>query len=149
MISLLRQKLSEVLSTSIYLEALKYIGTDASPSDRVDDVVGCAESVTEILSKVIRFPVVTGTWTLWDKLRRDQRFRETTIPMPGDIIISPTGTGNGRIRGHVGIFGKNLVIMANDSDTGKWMAFYTLDSWKDRYEKKGGIKTWIFTQVHG
>lgn len=143
----LQKKLNALYRKSIYMEALKHIGTDASPADRVDDVLGCAESVTEIINKVIPFPIITGTWTLWDRLRRDSRFRKTGIPMPGDIVISATGNGNGRIRGHVGVVGYNSVIMSNDSATGKFMANYTLDGWDERYRQQGGIPTEFYTRV--
>lgn len=142
----LQKILYRLLARTIHQEAVKYLGTDASAKDRVDDVVGCAESVTEILSKVLRFPIITGTWTLWRYLVKDYRFRIVTLPMPGDIIISPTGTGNGKVRGHVGIFTHNNVIMANDSRTGKWLTTYTLDTWKERYEKKGGMPVIIFSR---
>lgn len=125
--------------------ALDHIGLDASPNDLVDDVVGCAESVTTILRTVTTFPLITGTWTLRDELERDTRFTKTGIPMPGDIVISPTGTGNGSIRGHAGIVGRNGSIMSNDSYTGKWMANYTIDTWRARYVTKGGMPTYFYS----
>lgn len=124
----------------LYKQATLYLGKDASPLDIVADEVGCAESVTEILRQVIDYPITVGTWTLNDMLSRDSRFlviRE--IPQKGDIIISPTGTGNGTIRGHVGIVGLDNVIMSARSDTGLWSTFYNLDTWKARYVGIGGF----------
>lgn len=122
----------------LYNTALDYIGVDASPADLVDDVVGCAESVTQILRKVVpTTPIITGTWTLDRHLARSRHWVLVGSPMPGDVVISPTGTGNGSIRGHVGIVGKNQVIMSNDSYSGKWMANYTIDRWRARYVGQG------------
>lgn len=147
-IKLLLRILSLLWDRSLLNEALKYIGTDASPADRVDDVVGCAESITEILRKVRpRTPIIYGTWTLNAYLENEEGFRRVYLPMPGNIILSPTGNGNGTIRGHVGIVGRNGVIMSSDSYTGKWMAHYTIDSWRNRYEIKGGIPTIYYSLI--
>lgn len=130
----------------IYQTALNSIGMDASPLDRADDVLGCAESVTEILVKAGAIGgVITGTYTLERYLQRSKNWVVTQTPQAGDIIISATGTGNGKIRGHVGIWGENGVIMSNDSLTGKWMANYTLDTWNDRYKNIGGFPVTSYT----
>lgn len=143
----LQKKLQERRRESIYEEALRHLGEDASPLDRVDDVVGCAESVTEILNKVMGFPIITGTWTMWDYLKRDSRFKKTSIPMPGDIVISPT---EGKRRGHVGIVGKHGAILSSVSlgkDSGKFMANYTLDTWFARYRGKMELPVHFYTRV--
>lgn len=116
------------------------LGTDASPLDIVNDELGCAESVSTLIGKVIPFPVITGTWTLNEYLDNDNRFvRIESQPEAGDIIISPTGSGNGRIRGHVGIIGEAGIVYSNNSATGLWDDLYTLTSWNDRYFGLGGI----------
>ncbi len=117
-------------------------GRDASPLDLVNDDLGCAESVSQLIRKVIRFPIVTGTWTLNDILKMDSRFQDANHNRsPGTIIICATGTGNGKIRGHVGILGDRGIIMAADSRDGIWREGYTLGTWKNRYEVKGGFTT--------
>lgn len=132
----------------IHKIALEHIGRDASPLDRADDVVGCVESVTEILVKTGTWPKVeTGTYTFWRQLAQSRNWTLTANPQAGDIIISPTGTGNGRIRGHVGILSNNGVIMSNDSYSGKWMANYDLKRWKDRYQGIGNFPIYYFTYV--
>lgn len=131
----------------IYSIAKDHLGQEASPLDLVDDVVGCAESVTNILAKVVPTPIITGTWTLNDFFERSPRWAPTDTPRPGDVIISPTGSGNGKIRGHVGIIGENGVIMSNDSSTGLWMANFTISSWLSRYRRKGGMPVYFYTLV--
>lgn len=145
-LKLLIQQLSLLWDRSLLEESLRHIGTDASPIDRADDVLGCAESVTEILKKIRpNTPIILATWILNDYLKNHKGYRRVYIPMPGNIIISPTGAGNGSIRGHVGIVGRKDVIMANVSDSGKWMASYTIESWKARYEDRGGIDTIFYS----
>lgn len=124
---------------TLYATAREYLGRDASPKDLAPDLLGCAESVTNIIGDVLPdFPVITGTWTLWDALENDERFKRVTIPMPGDIIISPTGTvQDAPFPGHVGIFSTGTKIMSSNSYNGLWEENFTLDSWKKRYEVAG------------
>lgn len=134
----------------IYQVALENIGYEASPLDRVDDDVACAESVTEILNRAIGFPIITGTWTLNDSLQRNRQWAPTQTPGPGDIIISPTGMHKRKTNirnGHVGIVGKNGIVMSNDSHTGKWMANYTIATWRQRYEAQGTYPVFFYTLV--
>lgn len=149
-LQLLRQLLNLLLlrkSEYIYQEALNHIGVDASPDDLVDDVVGCAESVSAILQKHINMPIITGTYTLFDYMNKSTNFARTDIPMPGNIIISPTGMGDGSMRGHVGIVGKNDVVMSNDSYSGKWMANYTIPAWRARYSGQGKMPVYFFKVI--
>lgn len=125
--------------TSLYAAAVSFIGKDASPNDLVSDELGCAESVSNVI-KVIRpdFPIITGTWTLWKKMETDLLFKKVTKPEPGDIIISPTGSvANAPFPGHVGIVGKDGVVMSNNSYTGIFEPNFTLTSWKARYTTRG------------
>lgn len=120
--------------------AQEAIGTDASPSDIAPDELGCAESVSKLIKSVLRyFAVVTGTWSLWDVLRRHEQFQEVDSPLPGDIIISPTGTGNGSMRGHTGIVGNDLTVLSNDSSTGTFEENYTIAAWIKLYGGAGGF----------
>lgn len=124
---------------TIYQTSLTYLGSDASPLDRVDDDVACAESVTTILNKYMGMPIIFGTATLYEYLQKSSKWREVSLPMAGDIIISPTGYGNGSLIGHVGIVGQNQQIMSNSSATGKWSANFTISTWNARYKAKGGF----------
>lgn len=123
-------------------------GLDASPNDVVADELACAESVSNILRKILPdFPIITGTWTLMDYLSKNKLFKEVTSPSAGTIIISATGTGNGKIRGHVGIFIEGGMIMSNDSRDGLFKANYTLESWNQRYLQLGGFPVRFFEMV--
>lgn len=130
---------------TLFAAAREYLGRDASPRNFVPSEVACAESVSTVIADVIPgFPPITGTWTLWDKLESDDRFQRVTIPVPGTIIISPTGTvKDAPIVGHVGIFGRDNNIMSNNSYNGLWEENYTLDSWNARY-KAAGYQTYMY-----
>ena len=129
----------------LYQIAIKFVGVDASPNDTAPDEVGCAESVTVILSKVIDFPITQSTWLLNEKLKTDPRFLKITgNPGRGCIIISPTGSGNGKIRGHVGIMANDGHIMASRSADGIWGFYYTLDTWQKYFGETGGMPTYFY-----
>lgn len=152
---LIKEKRS--MRNQLYESALKYIGIDASPADRVPDEVACAESVCDIIKSIMpTMPVITGTWTLWDYMEKHAKFKKVTVPMPGTIIISPTGKGNGSIRGHVGICGDRGVIMSNTSfdnpktpenEKGKWMPNFTIDTWIEWYKNKGGMPIYMYDLI--
>ena len=89
-------------------------------------------------------PIILGTATLFQYLIKSPEFQQVMVPESGDIIISPTGMGNGSMQGHVGIVGKNGTIMSNSSATGKFMSNYTIDTWTKRYHDKGGIPVYYF-----
>lgn len=144
------EKLREegTLQEQLYLKAKATIGRDASPSDLVHDDLGCAESVTNIIDKVIEFPIITGTWTLWDTLQKDPRFaRVSEANGRGTIVLSPTGTGNGKIRGHVGIMGDGKAIMSADSRDGVWRENYTVEAWSARYRQLGGFPVYFYAPI--
>ncbi len=130
----------------LYDWAVLFLGWDASPLDIVNDDLGCAESVTGILSKVISFPIITGTWTLNEHLLHSQLFKSGNENSGrGTIIISPTGLGNGSIRGHVGILGDNKEIMAANSRNGLWSVHFNVRTWTMRYWKQGGFPIYYYT----
>lgn len=128
--------------------ARQYNGVDASPQDDVDDSLGCAESVSNVIKRLYPdFPIIYATWFLKDELDKDDRFEGTLELEPGAIIVSPTGTGNGSIRGHTGILGEDNVIYSNNSFTGIWEPNYTIDSWVTRYRTRGGLKIYVYKPV--
>ncbi len=141
----------------LYDTAFSFIGKDASPADLAADEYGCAETVSDIIQAAfpeLRFPTVLSTHELYDHLLRSPSFEQITEPEPGCIILSVTGTGNGRVaNGHTGIIGMHAApdgspwIMSNDSRNGLWTANYSLDSWKKYYEAKGGMPTHFFRVV--
>jgi hypothetical protein len=131
------------LRLAIFKIAKASLGIDISPLDVISDDLGCAESVSWVLKKAIGFPLITGTWSLLEYLKKDNRFEQITESETGCIIISATGTGNGKIRGHVGIVGENK-IMSSDSLDGIWKENYTSLTWKERYGQQGGMPIYLF-----
>ena len=141
------ERVTEVPKTNaerLFDVAVASLGMDASPRDDAPDELGCADTVSNLIKKVVDFKVITGTYTLWDTFRKDTRFQLIGESEEGAIIISPTGKGNGSIVGHTGICGKDDIIMSNDSLSGKFMENYTEDSWKKRYMEKGGFPMYYF-----
>lgn len=140
------EELEGSLSDMLLAAAVDAIGTDASPSDLAPDELGCAESVSNVVGRVLpQFPTVTGTWTLLDLLSKHSRFETVTgEPEPGDIMLYATGQGVGIFPGHVGIVGESNTVMSNDSATGKFIENYTVASFRDRYVRWGGFKEHIF-----
>lgn len=134
----------------LYLGAISCLGMDASPNDIAPDELGCAESVNAIHKKVFGFEIggEISTNRMYQVLRKSMLFLQIDSPLAGDIIISPTGYGNGRLsNGHVGIFGENGIIMSNDSISGSFQENYTLDTWKQRYAMVGGYPIYIFRRI--
>lgn len=141
------QNLQKLPRIKLYNAAVASLGYDASPKDQAPDDLACAETVSLLISKVTLFPTILGTYTLYTRLLNDKRFIQTRDPKPGDIIISPTGMGNGRLVGHVGVIGVGGVIMSNSSYTGKFEKNYTLQTWYNRYGKLGGFPIYYFRLV--
>jgi hypothetical protein len=140
----LLQRLRLMKTNTLYQAAIASLGTDASPRDLAPDVVGCAETVSELIRKVIPdFPRYTGTATLQEKLAVHPRFREVYVPMPGTIIISPSGMKR-PYPGHAGIFGEGEKIMSNTSANGKFEQNYTLTTWKKRW---GNFPTYYYQLI--
>lgn len=127
--------------------AKDHLGKDASPLDRANDELGCAESVTEILNKAVGFPIVTGTWTLNRILERDRRFAPAHTPEPGMIAVAPTGMGKRGTIGHTWIVGEMGIWYSNDSYSGKWMANYTEKTAYENYTKEKGIPIYLYKLI--
>lgn len=110
--------------------------------------VGCAESVTRLLRQLdtTLVPVELSTYRLTLHLVVSKRFVELDTPLPGCVVIAATGTGNGHIVGHTGIYDGRR-IWNNNSYTGKWSDSYTIATFRDRYERLGGMKVRFFIPV--
>jgi hypothetical protein len=138
----LRTLIRELTGRKTMLDAaLRHLGRDVTPKDLVPDEVACAETVTAIIRTVLpTFPVIPGTYTLWRQLENDPRFRRVSLPAPGVIVLSPTGTqpATSRVRnGHVGIYGQGNAIMSNSSATGIFEQNFSTASWQARYGQAG------------
>lgn len=134
----------------LYRKAVYFLGTDASPNDVAPDEYGCAETVNAIHKA--EFGVSVGgdvsTYRMYRALKNNRSFVKVDDPQPGDIVISPTGYGNGNLsNGHVGIVAMNDGIMSNSSVSGKWEKNYTLETWWSRYVERGGYPMAFFRKV--
>lgn len=137
----------------LYNHACSLLGVDASPSDVATDEYGCAETICEIIHGAFGdFPVdgktIISTTVLYNRLRAHPKFKLVTDFGPGDVLVSPTGFGNGSIKnGHTGIVGLSGSIMSNDSATGLFKANYTIDTWVARYRNRGGFPLYFFRRT--
>lgn len=126
-------------TNSIHIEALKWLGKDASPLDVAPDELGCAESVSNIIRQVIDFPLITGTWTLMEKLNNDPHFILVDIDdiKKGDVLLYATGeVAEAPFVGHVFI-SDGAELMSNTSTTGNWEKNYTLAKAREHWEGVG------------
>lgn len=141
----------------LYSVATFYIGKEASPKDIADDELACMESVDEIVKQTFgtyingrKDRVSVSTLDGYRILSTNPYFKKVTTPLSGDIILSPSGYGNGKLsNGHIGII-HNVGIMSNNSygkDKGKWTINFTLSKWKDYYQKKGGFPIVFFRRI--
>jgi hypothetical protein len=108
---------------------------------------GCMEAVNAVVMLAIGNPIGGGgsTYLGYQALKTDKRFKEQEAPLPGDVVVSPSGYGNGKIKnGHIGIFSDTGKIMSNNSDTLKWDDKWELGKWIDYYGKKGGFPVDFF-----
>lgn len=132
--------------------ACTFLGKDASPEDIATDEYGCAETVSDIIHGCFGdFPkdgTIVSTTKLYQQLKIHPKFRQTFDLKPGNIIISPTGYGNGTIKnGHTGIIGENQIIMSNNSKTGNFEKNYPIKSWVDRFKLEGGFPIFVFERI--
>lgn len=125
----------------LYKAAYDSLGKDMAPTQ---DSLGCAEAMSFVMKKagVKGLPKngIASTLELDSWLKKNLNTITKADVLPGDLIMSPTGKGNGSVRGHTGVIGKNT-IMSNNSRTFKWDHHWTLSAWISYFEKKGGIKT--------
>lgn len=130
--------------------ALSTLGKDIVPDSVVEDELACAAVVNAIHEKAFGFPIGgdVSTYRMYAALKQNKYFYRVDEPLEGDIIISPTGFGNLKVMtGHVGIVGERGKVMNNSSSTGKFVEFYTLDSWKKRWADMGGYPIYYYRRV--
>lgn len=130
-------------SLKVYLMAKQCLGKHLCENS----AYGCAETVNAIVDAALGYPAggSASTYLMYNVLKSSPRFEQVTTPLPGDIIISPTGYGTNPImpNGHVGIVGI-YGILSNDSYNGLLEENYTLAMWKDHYNGVGGYPIYYF-----
>lgn len=131
----------------LYEVAKSCLGKDMAPTQ---NIYGCAEALNTVVRKAFGWSVGGGASTYWlnDALSRNPKFYRLTDnskAKPGDIIISPSGWGNGKLsNGHVGIVGENGKILSNNSESYLWDDHLTIDWWNKYYKDYGGFPVHIF-----
>lgn len=130
-----REKLLEVAMNSLG----KDLRTGVAPKN-----LACVEHLVQVIKKVVYIPEMYHTSDLGKYIKHSSLWKGTLELKPGNLILSITGTGNGSIRGHAGIILDDGKIASNDSITGKWDDYHTIDSWRRRYSTKGGMKILVF-----
>lgn len=136
----------------LFERAQKSIGQDASPNDKAPDEVGCAETVNEIHKAEFGFEIGgdVSTARMFKALVAHPDFRDVSSEtwLPGDVIISPTGSSKKKgAVGHCAIVDENGRIMSNDSKTGKWQSNYTYESWTRYFKTKNGFPIYVFRRM--
>jgi len=139
-ILMLMKKKEEVSKNNIiYKTAKSYLGKDMA---KYQDEYGCAEALIEVVRLATGIILNGGfsTYLLYGALKNSKNFTQVKSPERGDILISPSGTGNGRIKnGHVGIVSDKGFIMSNNSNTALWDEHINTWSWEYRYKTIGGF----------
>lgn len=130
--------LTTVNSQKIYNTAASCLNQNLHGS--VDAEVGCAATVSEIFKRAgVPLAYTPSTAQLYTELQDMTRFKRVNIPQAGDVIISPTGHGNGTVEGHTGIVAF-YGILSNNSDNGLLQERWTfLADWIARYAGLGGL----------
>lgn len=139
----------------IYDVAKDSLETHCTLNNNIPAEVGCAEAVSFILKKagVVGVPEtgIPGTASLYEWLASNPSFMRIYAPLPGAIVVSATGTGNGTISGHTGVFGilgkmykDDYGIVSNDSNTGLLLELWNWKNWQKYYQQQGGLTTGIF-----
>lgn len=116
----------------------------------VEKELGCVEAVNHVHKFAFGTPIVLSSSTidLYNQLVSSELFFKVDSPLPGDIIISPTGSGNGKIsHGHTGIISEYGTILSNDSDSGLFLLKWNLSSWFDYYGRQGGFPVYYFRKL--
>lgn len=140
----------------LYQTALMWIGKEASPNDLAPDELGCAETLNEIYREAFNTYISNipahrlSTYWLYRDLKNASKFESIKEPLPGDIIISPTGytyASSPIKNGHCGVVIEDGKILSNNSKSGLWTNTHTLESWKQYYGVKGGYPVLFFRCV--
>ncbi len=131
----------------LYNFAKSQIGKDIAP---IQQELACMEAVNMLFAKFTGNQIGGGhsTYLGYRALKTNKRFIQTSNPQLGDVIISPSGYGNGMIsNGHIGIISDNGKIMSNNSKTGLWDEHLDIKTWKRKYYMVGGFPVYYYRLI--
>lgn len=114
--------------------------------------LGCAMTVNNSLKECLGYVAGGGASTaqMLIALVSNENFKEVSRneARAGDIILSATGTGNGKIdHGHVGFLGEKGIIYSNNSAKDMLDNHLTATDWKNYFVLKGGFSVRYFRAV--
>lgn len=127
--------------------AKSYLGKDIAP---LEDEYGCMEAVNSLVRGFTGKSIGGGlsTYLGYRNLKVDKRFIQVRTPALGDIVISPSGYGNGVIKnGHIGVISDGGKIMSNNSKDGLWSEHLTLSKWNWKYKRVGGFPIFYYRLI--
>lgn len=134
---------SQTLSgQKLYATAKSLLGQQLGANNAEDGygAFACAESVNFVALKALGKPIGGGasTQAMYQALLNPARFRSVLEPLPGDIVISETGSStlNPGWHGHCGCVLK-YGIASNSSETAKFEENYTIESWEKSFAARG------------
>lgn len=151
----LPKPLTPMNEDKMYNAAKNALGTHKTLDESVPPEVGCAEawSAVALIAGVHGIPPggFAGTAQVREFLHTNAQFELITVPEPGATIVSPTGSGNGTVRGHVGVmakFGTQYIndwgICSNDSNSGLFREQWSLTEWNKYYGVAGKLSVEIY-----
>lgn len=130
------------------------LGKHLTLNPNVSAEVGCAEAMSKIFYLAgLDVPTlgIESTTAMLKWLKESFHFKEVELPEAGAVAIAATGSGNGLIRGHVGILGGFAVqfphdfgLLSNDSNSGLFLELWRLANFVKYYETYGGMKVRYF-----
>jgi hypothetical protein len=141
---LMKPKTSVGRIPTLYEVAYSLLGRRLTLDLNVPKEVGCAQAISYVLKRygcLIPNKGISGTAGMYDWLKKNSV--EIGNPEVGCILLYATGSGNGKIRGHVFVVGKNS-LMSNNSNTGLFDYQWTQEKAKLYYEEHGGFKPHYF-----
>lgn len=154
---LINSRPTSMKEQSIYNAASSHLGFHLTLDDTVPHEVGCAEAVSAVLSFAgisDGAKGIAGTAALDAWMASSGLFTRITMPEAGAIIISPTGSGNGSVVGHTGVFGlynkqypQDWGILSNDSATGLFLERWSWARWQAYYSGVGNLQCRIYKAI--
>lgn len=139
----------------ILATAKEFLGQHLTLNPSVPPEVGCAEAVSTLLQRAgISGIPATGfasTLMLYQWLAKNPQFEAIHAPEAAAVLVSPTGMGNGEVRGHTGIVGafgvqyaNDYGICSNDSNSGLFLELWSVQKWQQYYAGYGALPMYYF-----
>jgi hypothetical protein len=129
---------------TLYQVAYSLLGKHLTLNSDIPKAYGCAQAMSYVLKQYgcnIPKRGISGTYSLYEWLQDNGV--EIEKSEVGCILIYPTGTGNGKIPGHVFVVGKHS-LMSNNSKDGLFDYQWTREEAEEYYENYGHLEPHYF-----